>query len=375
MKQQNKRLAALFLAPLLWALISGCNFPGAEPEESAKVQTITVMTWNMQTLFDGTDTGNEYDEYRESADWSREKYMGRLNIIAGAIGRIDPAPDVIAVQEVETAGVVEDLANSLAKRGYTWTHFANSPGMSLGVGVLSRFPLHDTKVHTITINGDTTPRPVLETRITAGDEALALFICHWKSKLGGDDLTEAVRRASARIILRRMRELAEQEPDLPVIIMGDLNENHDEFYRRNGTVISALLPDDPYTADQAGFYSETEDVEQDSSELQKDFLVISKTKPPVPKYFPPEILTLYSPWNNELKNGSYYYKNNWETIDHFLLSGQLFTKTGWEFSGCAVIDYPPFTNSNGHPVSYNPRTGSGMSDHLPLLLSLQLVSN
>jgi endonuclease/exonuclease/phosphatase family metal-dependent hydrolase len=353
---------SLLLALVLAGCTSGCDFsPAEETAEKEKIRSLTIMTWNLQAMFDGNDDGTEYAEYRMTAGWSAEKYKGRLNVIASAIGGMENVPDVIAVQEVESAIVIYDLAGLLAKHGYNWTHFANNPGMALGVGILSRFPLEGTRAHSISVNGDTAPRPVLETKVNAGDGELALFVCHWKSKLGSADATEAGRRASARVILRRMRELAETEPELPVIIMGDLNENHDEFYRRGGSVISALLPDDPRTA------------EQTAGAPQADYLIISKSKPPVTRHFKPGALALYSPWNKELKDGSYYYKNEWETIDHFLLSEQLFNQQGWDFSGASVANYPPFANPNGYPMTYNPRTGAGLSDHLPLLLSLQFT--
>jgi endonuclease/exonuclease/phosphatase family metal-dependent hydrolase len=226
-----------------------------------------------------------------------------------------------------------------------------------------------TRVHSVSINGVSTPRPVLETRIEAEGQALVLFVCHWKSKIGDEDETEETRKASARVILRRIRELLKQEPELPVIIMGDLNENYDEFFRRDGTTISALLPDNPGSAELAGF-SGAESGE--GSRMQMDFLIVSEDKPPAAHYFPQGVLAFYSPWTHELKNGSYYYKGNWETIDHFLISDQLFNNSGWDYENCVVIDYPPFTNSGGRPVPYSPKTGKGLSDHLPLLLTLRM---
>jgi endonuclease/exonuclease/phosphatase family metal-dependent hydrolase len=335
------------------------------------------MTWNVQALFDGTESGNEYGEYREAAGWSAEKYAGRVNGIAKAIEAAAAGgqpPDIIALQEIESAGVLRDLAEALAERGYGWTHFAGSPGMSLGLGVLSRFPLDGTRVHAVSINGSAAPRPMLEARVSAGGAALTLFVCHWKSKLGGEDITEAARRASARIILRRIRELAEHEPDMPVIVMGDLNENYDEFFRRNGAVTSALLPDDPRSA-ELFHLNEIDGEDPDAallvSALQEDFIILSENKPPQARYFPPQAVALYSPWAGELANGSYYYKDEWETIDHFLLSAQLFDGTGWEFMDGARADSAPFVNAAGYPAAYNPRTGSGLSDHLPLLLFLE----
>ena len=377
-------------AVLLFALFTGCNTSNEEAKAPGNSNSIAIMTWNIQSLFDGVEDGTEYDEFREAAGWSNEKYRGRLNVIAGAIGGMGRKPDIIALQEVESARVIADLAAVLSAQGYGWTHFANIPGMALGVGLLSRFPLNEAKAHSVIIDGDLAPRPMLEARICvpngttpagtppAGDTdgpQLALFVCHWKSKLGGDDATESTRRASARIILRRIRELLESDPDLPVIIMGDLNENYDEFYRRSGEAISALLPDDPHSAELAGLYSLDED-SQNAAELitglQKDFIILSKNKPPAARYFPAGTLALYSPWAAGLRDGSYYYKNNWETIDHFLLSAQLFNGTGLDFENCEVINHPPFAGTNGHPVAYNPRTGSGLSDHLPLLLFLKM---
>ena len=363
-----KRAQAVLGAALLLFLAAGCtgcNISGEQNKAVQKKDSIAIMTWNVQNLFDGVDDGTEYDEYREAAGWTREKYRGRLNVIAGAIGAMARKPDIIALQEVESLLVMTDLAAALSAQGYGWTHFAKIPGMALGIGLLSRFPLGEARSHSVYIDGDIAPRPMLEVRIETqvqDNAPLALFVCHWKSKLGDVNVTEGTRRASARIIVRRLREIAEKEPDLPVVIMGDLNENHDEFYRLSGTAISALLPDDPRAADTAEM----------TGGPQKDFIIISRNKPPVARYFPAGAVTLYSPWTAELEDGSYNYKNEWETIDHFLLSPQLFTGAGWDFENCQVVNHQPFAGAKGLPVSFNPRTGSGLSDHFPLLLLLKM---
>jgi endonuclease/exonuclease/phosphatase family metal-dependent hydrolase len=365
----------------------GCNVSGEEDKAPENSASLAIMTWNTQALFDGIDNGTEYEEYRESAGWTQDKYKGRLNVIAAAIGGLERKPDIIALQELESAQVAIDLAASLSAHGYGWTYFANIPGMALGVGVLSRYPFAQARSHSVYIDGEIAPRPMLEVKINTANAAagkaadsLLLFVCHWKSKLGGDDATESARRASARIILRRLRELAETEPDLPVVIMGDLNENHDDFYRRGGKVISALMPDDPRAAEFSGLYGiDGEDTESAAmiEETQKDFLILVRSKPPAAKYFPSGAITLYSPWYIELKNGndessgSYYYKNDWETIDHFLLSPQFFNGSGWDFENARILNIPPFTSAKGIPVAYNPRTGAGLSDHLPLFLLLK----
>ena len=359
--------AGLFLLAAVLAGLAGCT--GRGEGSVSEPSGITLMTWNVHNLFDGKDNGFEYDEFLQSAGWSAEKYSGRINSISAAIGKIEPKPDIIVFQEIESLKILEDLALSMA-RGYSWSHFANNPGAALGVGILSRFPLPEAKVHSINIGGETTPRPVLETRIQMEEGAFVIFACHWKSKLGGDKATENIRKASARVILRRIHELWENEPELGVIVTGDLNENHNEFYRQNAAMICALLPDDPYCAQLAGFTGA--DSERNSG-LQKDFIVISGNKPPSPVHFPNEAVVLYSPWMLDLENGSYFYRNNWETIDHFLISGQFFDNVGWEYEKAFTANFDPFTGQEGAPFSYNKRTGSGLSDHLPLLITLRMT--
>jgi predicted extracellular nuclease len=212
---------------------------------------------------------------------------------------------------------------------------------------------------------------VTEVWVRPGKEDLALLVCHWKSKLEGDEATEAQRRFSARVLLRRLREIEGEAPGTPVLIMGDLNENHDEYYRQAGTYLCALLPDDPRVAELTGLYGGSG---EPAAESQRDFLVLSGNKPPHAKYFAPGTLTLYSPWKQELKDGSYLYKNQWETIDHFLISEALFDNLGWEFSTCQVLNEEPFMNPRGYPDTYIPRTGAGLSDHLPLLLTVKEIA-
>jgi endonuclease/exonuclease/phosphatase family metal-dependent hydrolase len=279
---------------------------------------------------------------------------------------------------VENAGVLQTLAEkTLSKHGYTRTFFAGHPGNSLGVGILSRYPLFNTRLHSVSSEAGVIPRPVLEAWIRPEGEPLALFVCHWKSKLGSEDATEALRRSGARLLLRRIREIEAEAPGTPVVVMGDLNENHDEFYRRSGTVVSALLPDDPKAAELAGLMAGTGPAGRETPaprrEGQADYLVLSRQKPPSSRHFPPETVVLYSPWGNEMEKGSYVYKNEWETIDHFLLNGPLFDKQGWEFDGCEALRREPFSSASGSPSGYNPRTGHGLSDHLPLLLTLKFA--
>jgi endonuclease/exonuclease/phosphatase family metal-dependent hydrolase len=348
----------IFLCAAVVSSLFGCELSGADPGAEGP-SSLTVMSWNMQALFDGKQTGNEYDEYRAESGWSAEKYTGRLTGFAHAINGMDSKPDILALTEIETEAVLVDLAGKLSP-AYRYVSFANNEGYSLGTGLISRWPILKTSIHSIYSGGEVIPRPVLEVWIDPGNAGgMVFFVCHWKSKLGGEDETELTRKASAKVILRRIKEIRRDKPEVPVVIMGDLNENHDEFYRRGATIVSALMPDDRGAAALAGKSGQT------------DFLVLSKKKPPAASFFP-EVEAFFTPWGTDLENGSYYYGNSWETIDHVLLSREFFDATGWEYESCGVLNDEPFVNSHGYPYTYNPKNGVGLSDHLPLFLKIRM---
>jgi endonuclease/exonuclease/phosphatase family metal-dependent hydrolase len=348
---------------ILWGS-TGCTATSAR--DSLAAQTVSIAAWNVQALFDGIETGNEYGEYTDSSGWSQEKYTARMTSLSQAAEQL--SADILALIEVENLQILETLAADLwAKQKYPWIFFANNPGSSLGLGVVSRFPFTKTKSHSAVYDTESTPRPVAELWLEPAGRPLVLFVCHWKSKLGGDKKTETLRRAAAWIINRRIGEIRQDNPEIPVIILGDLNENHDEFYRQKGAFISALLPDDAGAAELAG-------KNPAGIKIHNDFLIVCGEKPPRTAYFALGSPAFYSPWGIELSPGSYNYQNAWETIDHFLLSETLFDGLGWDFDSCRVMDQAPFLNTKGYPNAYNPRTGFGLSDHLPLKLILTVPS-
>jgi hypothetical protein len=188
--------------------------------------------------------------------------------------------------------------------------------------------------------------------------------------LEGERATESVRAAAAGVIQRRIREIEAETPGTPVVILGDLNENHDEFYRISGAYLCALLPDDEEAAELAAKTAAGPAARPSSPGTGGDFLVLSGEKPPRSEYFS-GATAFYSPWERELQGGSYYFREKWETIDHLLLNSAFFDGSGWEFDSCAVLNRAPFVNAQGLPQAYNPRTGYGLSDHLPLALVLK----
>jgi hypothetical protein len=319
----------------------GCANPA--PAHSA----LSVLTWNVESLFDGRDDGTEYAEYREAQGWGEEKFRSRLTAIAQAFGLMENGPpDVAVFIELENKGVLDLLAAKyLSEAGYQRGYFAKSGGQALGTGVLSRFPVTKTLSHSYSRNGKSIPRPVSEVWIEAGGAEIVILVCHWKSKLGKpeesqalrDDVAVLVRRISGEI---RAERKAAGKPAIPILLAGDFNQTAAEFFGGGFPF--------PVTRDRADFRQNLPDRD-------------------TPLF--------WTPWDTELDGGSYYYRGEWESVDHFFLSSAFFDGNGWDYGGVEVLNGAPWTGKNGLPQSFNPRTGNGLSDHLPLLLTLALDRN
>jgi len=375
------RYAGFYCGGLCFLLFASC-FGGCEhylDERAGAEGTVSILSWNVQALYDGKDDGWEYAEYRELM--TQEKFEARLTAIADGLANIGGTnPDVIAFIEIENKEILEKLSTEyLTKFGYKYCFFARTRGNSLGIGIISRFPFTRAITHSINSGGSVIPRPIVEAAFKPGGsegEEITLLVCHWKSKLGGDAETEKARREAAKVIIRRQREILAVNPVADVLVLGDLNENFDEFYRQSGEIRCALLPDDPSAARLAGFAASDGDFDGEDGRYdadppcEQDFLILSEVKPPLSSFFENCDNVFYSPWFNEMEKGSYFYGGEWETIDHFLLNPAFFDKRGWQFYGAYVIDAEPFANSKGEPAAYNIRTGSGLSDHLPILLKI-----
>jgi len=154
------------LFPLAAALLlSACSPPDAPPSA-----TVTLMTFNVENLFDTADDPGKDDEtylplaakqtdahvekcapipvdrWREDClalDWSDAVLEHKLSVIAETIRQIPGGPDIIALQEVEHAALLERLrAGPLADLGYGPAILIEGQDRrGIDVGFLSRLPL------------------------------------------------------------------------------------------------------------------------------------------------------------------------------------------------------------------------------------------
>ena len=338
--------------PLLGALLlAACG--NAEP-------ALTVVSYNVQNLYDATDDGGEYREFTAAGGWNEALYTAKLRAIGSALRRAVPAgADLVALQEVEHGGAARRLVNlELSRQGYRHVAWLPDPYSATGPVVLSKLPVR--RVGALWVEGppERPLRPILEVEVALGETAAArslfLFNNHWKSRHGGAAETEPYRRRAAATLAARLREIYRADPEADVIVAGDLNVSVDEYERRRGRYVTALMP---AAAAAGGALAVTADV-------------------PAPAAPP----ALFSPWYayrdaGRAPAGSYRYRDTWETIDHLLLGPGLFDGSGVSYAGSdrfAVIS-DGLLDATGGPRRFlrGPPPG-GYSDHLPLRLDLDL---
>jgi endonuclease/exonuclease/phosphatase family metal-dependent hydrolase len=255
--------------------------------------------------------------------------------------------------EVENSGVLDSLRKAaLSKSGYTVAAFSPAPGQAVGCAILSRLPLVGIHAHGIAV-GKAQGRHLLEAEFDFKGERLVVFVCHWKSKLGGSEATEAERREDAALLADRASALIAADPDVELLACGDFNESPDEFRRVGRLYPTALFPAGESRPSTAGGRASC----------------IFVAAEPGAAGLGPAGLCLYSPWIRA-QGYSYMSKGEEERIDGFLLAPGLLDAKGLSLADFHVLSADFLVDEVGKPRGYNSLRGQGYSDHLPVILEL-----
>lgn len=340
---------------------SMCLFPDTQPDE------LLLLSYNVQNLFDDVRDGSEYPDYDPTGDsWSADLYHLKLLQLSDVLSRYpEGGADILLLQEVENRNALEMLVTHYLKGcGYRYYCISDAKDAAVNTAILSRYPIEDIQAHSVSIEGIPAGRPILECKTQAAGKTLYLFNCHWKSKSGGAAETEPLRRASAAVLAGRIQHIEEQHSWANIIVAGDLNECIDEQARIEAEYPTALVPEQDYKglspAQRSGCIGVTGSAKTGDS--------------PSGAVINSEALILVSPWLMEPRPqiGSYAYRSEWETIDHFLLSPALCDNKGLEFEQFEVIRSAQLLTDDGFPKRWISQLESGYSDHLPLLLKCSL---
>ena len=211
------------------------------------------------------ETGIEYEPPTNDTVVATDDYIRRLTKFSGYIRTVLLAPDILAVSEVESLAVLQDLADLIkaddASLNYTpyLVEGNDIGGIDVGFLVLDTVEMDAVtqpgRFEILDFDGsllNDRPPLLFEGRQVAdgSDFPIAVITIHSRS-LGGIDGSEAdrvraKRLAQAQFVAQQVQDLQTANPDINLVVAGDFNayEFTDSYVDVTGQMKGEIVPED-----------------------------------------------------------------------------------------------------------------------------------
>jgi exonuclease III len=314
-----------------------------------------LVWWNVENLFDtANDSQKHDDDFTPSSakKWTEKRLEQKLKKLAGVLKSMarkhtqKKLPEIMGFCEVEHLWLLEQLFQEhLNNTEYGFVYHESSDRRGIDIGFAynkNTFTLISLELISYQILGKT-GREILAVRFAHKHHHFMVYGNHWPSRHRNKQRSERWRVAAARALKRHLDSLRLAEPNLDMVIMGDFN-------------------DEPHNASLAKTLKATS--------------ITSWRKDPQPG----SLINLYE---SDYKKGSYIFNNQWKQFDQILITPGLLDSSGYRLkaNSFAVFYTPGQFNllKSGRVKSifrtYNgKRYMGGISDHLPLKVTLELVN-
>jgi predicted extracellular nuclease len=333
---------------LVWVLAN----PATAQKATYKVGLIGF--YNLENLFDTINDPNVNDEEflpGGTKNYTGKIYLDKLNHLASVLSKIgtDLSPDglsIIGNAEVENEGVLKDLVNEplLKSRNYQIVHFDSPDERGIDVAMLYN-PKYFTLIKKESLNvhlmnSDSTERKTRDVLFVYGKydgEDIFVFVNHWPSRRGGEEVSAPGRARAAGVCKAKIDSITAKNPDAKIVVMGDLNDD----------------PVSPSVAVVLGAKGEKNMVGKGG---------------------------LYNPWVTPYKQGigTLAYNDSWNLFDQIMVSEAFLNKSnpGYFFNKAEIFSRPWMLQTSGRYKGYPKRTFdfdnyiAGYSDHFPTYIVL-----
>ena len=305
-----------------------------------------VATYNVENLFDAQYVGTEYDDYTKKHNWTKRMVEVKLNHVAEVICDLDA--DILGLQEVENANILEKLKKRLSRVGcgYGYAAITSKKDATIQVALLSRFPIKKQKE--LQVSYTSRVRNILEVDVDVEGEPLKLFVNHWKSRAYQG--VESKRIKYAKTLKIRLEKLSKSKS---YIILGDFNTDYDAHLSLEKKL------DDTYG--KTGLHHVL-GVEK-NGHLVTEFDMLRHSDGY--HYTLWKELSLQKRWNTK-----FYGKKG--TADHILLPANMFDKKGIDYvnNSFGIFKKSYLFTKRGYinrwQYKKGKHRGKGYSDHLPI---------
>ncbi len=322
--------------------------------QEEQFKAISVGFYNLENLFDferdTTIWDTEFTPWGKRA-WTEQKYNEKQANMAYVISQmgIDVTPaglSILGVSEVENRRVLEDLVKqeAIADRKYEIVHRDSPDRRGIDVAMLynpAHFTVLNVKMENINFlydDGDTLrTREIMHVEGILDGDTTHVLINHWPSRSGGEKRSAPRRNRAAQTCTRIIDSLKMINPDVRVLLMGDLN-------------------DDPTSTSTKGILRAKGKIKDVTS---KD---------------------LFNPMHDYYRRGlgSNAYRDNWSLFDQVILSPGYLDKEqdGYFFYKAIIFNKKYLIQRSGRYKGYPFRTFSGdkyqggYSDHFPVFVYL-----
>ncbi|MDE7125205.1 MAG: endonuclease/exonuclease/phosphatase family protein [Muribaculaceae bacterium] len=228
----------LMFVAIVAACLQLCQEANAQSKRQGMMMGIAF--YNLENLFDTINNNGKYDlEFSPngSRQWDGRKYWSKINKLADAISHFTTkntpfGPAIIGISEIENESVVRDLVNAapIKKWGLKYVHHDSPDRRGVDVGLLYNPKFF--KVESVTNTTLAIPEnPTFRTRdqmCVVGKlmgQPLAVIVNHYPSRLGGQEQSSYLREAAAALSKHIADSLWQINPDMGVVIMGDMNDD------------------------------------------------------------------------------------------------------------------------------------------------------
>jgi len=295
--------------------------------QAQEIQTIAF--YNVENLFDTIDGPNDDAEFLPAAakQWNTEKYNAKLQQIRQVMEALQ-MPIIMGVCEIENKGVLLDIIGE--DKRYGVVHYESPDARGIDVGMLYRKDILKLKTSgyiRFTLPGDTLPtsRDIVWAKYAYKKENIFVLVNHWPSRVGGAEQSAPRRFKAAQMAAQFIDSVQQNDPKAKIILMGDLNDHPQDV---------------------------------------------------APRHVSTKLTPLISKESNSF-GGSYNYKNEWDVLDHIMVSlnamegnFQVQKESGQIHSFTYLL-----TQYKGQIVPNRTYAGNtylgGYSDHLPV--SIQVI--
>lgn len=332
-----KRLVLSLIVSCL--LMSGCHISVSRHHTATIIDTLVVMSYNVENFFHCDDDPEKDDEEftpEGSYHWNYTLMEEKANkikkvILAGAGTSHGPA--MVGLCEIEGQKAVDYLLNTSGMNGLGYKGLCYPTPDKRGIAVALLYDSYRVKIleskpitASIPEKGFYT-RDILYAKIkySTNKETYHVFVNHWPSKRGGNE-SEWKREYVAQRLRNFCDSLKGTDPEAKMIMIGDFNDTAD------AAAISDIL----------GAKAEG---------------------------------TPYINLSGDCETSSYKYRDKWGTIDHIIVSESL-CKDGRPIYKVCDLDFikeedDRYGGTKPFRAYYGPTYHNGYSDHYPVMVKIK----